>query len=280
MRLVDPSRGRLAASVLTGLALLLAVLVTAGSGSAAEERYYLALGDSIAYGFQPTKAKPGARPADFDTGFVDVLAARLRKHDPGLRVVNYGCPGESTVTFSRGGCPAFTDHIELHDAFRGSQLTAALAFLREHPGQVGPITVTLFGNDWLPLVLDTCKGKIACVRQRGPGAVAAFGARLTSIIRRLRAAAPDAEIVVTGAWNPIPSQLEPLKTIYRSLEAAVVRAAAPSDAHVAKLLPVFNPVAKPQGQLCALTFICSKDDPHPTDAGYRAIAAAVLRAMQ
>jgi lysophospholipase L1-like esterase len=53
--------------------------------------YYLALGDSMAYGIQPTKVKPGARPGDFDTGYVDVFAARLRKLTPGLRVVNYGC---------------------------------------------------------------------------------------------------------------------------------------------------------------------------------------------
>ena len=125
------------------------------------ERYYLALGDSIAYGIQPTNARPDARPSDFDTGYVDVLAARLRKLSPGLQVVTDGCPGESTLTFSRGGCPAFGDRVKLHDAFRGSQLAAALAFLRAHPGEVSPITLTLFGNDWLPLVLDTCKGSPA-----------------------------------------------------------------------------------------------------------------------
>src|SRR5438309_11357030 len=48
--------------------------------------YYLALGDSMAYGFQPTK-HPGARPSTFDTGYVDVLAARLRKLSPKIRVV-------------------------------------------------------------------------------------------------------------------------------------------------------------------------------------------------
>ena len=46
-----------------------------------------------------------ARPSEFDTGYVDVFAARLRKLSPKIQVVNYGCPGESTVTFTRGGCP-------------------------------------------------------------------------------------------------------------------------------------------------------------------------------
>src|SRR6266508_3192691 len=43
------------------------------------QRYSLALGDSIAYGFQPDKANAGTRPSAFDTGFVDVFAVRLRK---------------------------------------------------------------------------------------------------------------------------------------------------------------------------------------------------------
>lgn len=242
------------------------------------QSYYLALGDSITYGFQPTKAKPGAPPSAFNTGFVDVFAARLRKLSPKIQVVNYGCPGESTVTFTRGGCPAFKDGIELHDAFRGRQLKAAVSFLRAHPGEVSPITLTLYGNDWLPLLLDTCKGDVACVRKRGPSAITSFGSRLQSIVQRLRAEAPTAEIIVTGAWNPDPEQLGQLKPIYRSLETSIARAASASHARVAKMLPVFNPPATGQARLCALTFICSKGDPHPTDAGYRAMADAHMAA--
>jgi len=242
------------------------------------QSYYLALGDSITYGFQPTKAKSGAPPSAFRTGFVDVFAARLRRVAPRLEVVNYGCPGESTVTFTRGGCPAFADRIKLHDAFRGSQLKAAVSFLHAHPGDVSPITLTLYGNDWLPLLLDTCKADVACVRKRGPSAIASFGSRLTSIVQRLRTAAPTAEIIVTGAWNPDPDHLAQLRPIYRSLEASIARAAVPAHARVAEMLPVFNPPRNGGARLCAFTFICSKGDPHPTDAGYRAMADAVMRA--
>ena len=84
------------------------------------QRYYLALGDSMAYGFQPTKAnKP---PSVFNTGYVHVFAARLRKLSSNIQVVNYGCPGESTVTFARGGCDWLEHGGKLHVAFRGSQL--------------------------------------------------------------------------------------------------------------------------------------------------------------
>ena len=131
--------------LLLGLAIpvVLAVPGTATTGASQRtvyqppQSYYLALGDSITYGYQPNKAKPGARPSDFDTGYVDVFAARLRKLSPKIQVVNYGCPGESTVTFTRGGCPALAEGMKLHDAFRGSQLNAAavLPASSPRPGQ-------------------------------------------------------------------------------------------------------------------------------------------------
>jgi len=234
------------------------------------QRYYLALGDSIAYGVQPTKAKPGARPSDFDTGYVDVFAARLRKLSPKIQVVNYGCPGESALTFTRGGCPALADGIKLHDAFRGSQLKAAVSFLRAHRGQVSPITLTLWGNDLFPL---SQKGK------RAPSAIASFASRFNSILQQLRVAAPTAEIIVTGAWNPEADRVAQAEPLYRSLDAAIAGAAAASRARVANIFAAFNPpgnLRTQRARLCRLTFFCSKGDPHPTDVGYRAMADAFM----
>jgi lysophospholipase L1-like esterase len=234
--------------------------------------YYLALGDSMAYGFQPTKAKPGARPSDFDTGYVDVFAARLRKLSPKIQVVNYGCPGESAVTFTRGGCPALADGIKLHDPFRGSQLKAAVSFLRAHRGQVSPVTLTLWGADLFPL---SAKGK------RAPSAIASFASRFNSILQQLRVAAPTAQIIVTGAWNPEADRLEQAQPLYRSLAAAIARVAAASRARVANMFAAFNQGSfrAQKARLCALTFFCSKGgDPHPTDAGYRAMADAFMAA--
>ena len=80
---------------------LLAAVVFATSAAAASgpvyqppQRYYLALGDSMAYGFQPTKPDT-APPSAFHTGYVDLFAAKLRKLAPGITVVNYGCPAKT-----------------------------------------------------------------------------------------------------------------------------------------------------------------------------------------
>jgi lysophospholipase L1-like esterase len=239
------------------------------STSSAPQRYYLALGDSIAYGFQPDSA--GAPPAAIRGGYVDVFAARLRRLSPDLEVVNYGCPGESTVTFVRGGCPWLADGRKLHDPFRRSQLDAALAFLRTHPGEVSPITLTLWGNDVFPLSQQG---------DRAAKAISAVGSRLSSILRRLRSAAPAAEIIVTGAWNPEADRLAPADPLYRSLQAAIARAAAASHARVADMFGTFNGSGNPaarKARLCAKTFSC-RGDPHPTDAGYRAMADAFMAA--
>jgi lysophospholipase L1-like esterase len=231
--------------------------------------YYLALGDSIAYGFQPTKAEA---PPSAVVGYVGLFAARLRKLSPKLQVLNYGCPGESTVTFTHGHCPWLAEGRKLHDAFRGSQLEAAVSFLRAHRGRVSPITLTLWGNDLAPL---SARGKGA------PRAIAAFASRFGAILKQLRAAAPTAEIIVTGAWDPEADRLEQTKPLYGSLGKAIGRVAAASGARVADMFAAFNGSGSVQAQkarLCALTFFCSQGDPHPTDAGYRAMADAFMAA--
>ena len=272
-------KSRLAYTLLLAptVAVLIAVSATAASGtpqrpvSQSPQSYYLALGDSMAYGFQPTTANAPA--SAINTGYVDLFAARLRKLSSKLKVVNYGCPGESTVTFARGGCDWLKHGGKLHDPFRGSQLTAAVSFLRAHSRKVSPITVTLWGND-LPLPLSQNA-------KRAPRAIASFVSRFGAILRELRAAAPTAEIIVTGAWNPEADRLAQTEPLYRSVDAAIKRAATASRARVANMFAALNGngnVKVQQARLCRLTFMCSKGDPHPTDAGYRAMANAFMTA--
>ena len=91
--------------------------------------YYLALGDSFTYGFQGPKFAAGLPPSAYNTGYVDDFGARLRQIQPNITTVNYGCPGESTTSFINGPCPWSAAGQQLHDAFAGSQLDAAVAFL-------------------------------------------------------------------------------------------------------------------------------------------------------
>src|SRR5262249_27988304 len=109
--------------------------------------YYLVFGDSIAYGYQLLKVLAGLPPSAFNTGYVDDFGVRLRQIRPGISTVHYGCPGESTVSFISGPCPWSAAGQQLHDPFSGSQLDAAVSFLWSHPGEVSPITITLWAKD-------------------------------------------------------------------------------------------------------------------------------------
>jgi lysophospholipase L1-like esterase len=266
------------------LAVVVAALFAPGAhanASAEEPRfnppkhYYLALGDSFTYGFQFSKL--GLPPRAFNTGYVDVFATRMRTIRPDLVVVNYGCPGESSVTFIAEGCSGRAAGLALHDDYEGAQLDAAVAFLRAQPGQVSPITVTVWSNDFLDLV-RSCGGDFVCVQAQAPAAIAQYASRLALILHRLRAAAPGAEIIVSGGWHPFLEHIPLFDAQFAVLNVAIANAAMAEDAHFADLAPVLNPTGEAARvtAICTLTLLCLEGDSHPSDAGYRAIAGVLF----
>ncbi len=69
---------------------------------------YLALGDSLAYGYHAAQfkseleSKGFVEPATFNDGYVDDFGATLKLANPKLQIINDGCPGETTETFING----------------------------------------------------------------------------------------------------------------------------------------------------------------------------------
>ena len=184
------------------LALAILVLAAAAVGNSAAtaqgppgqfnppKRYYLALGDSITFGYQTHKVHPGVPASAFNTGYVNVFAAKLSSIRPGIEAVNYGCPAESTSTFIGGGCLWTATGRPLHVDYQGSQLNAAVSFLRAHRGQVSPITLHLYGKDVSDFVAS-CGGDFSCIQRNAPAAISAFAARLQLILQSLRREAPE-----------------------------------------------------------------------------------------
>src|SRR5215813_9459737 len=103
-----------------------------------QQHYYVALGDSITFGFQPND--------NITDGYADDLFSDLRSADV-TRLMNYACGGESSTTMIQGGCQfKFATHVR----YSGPQLNAAVAFLHDHPGAVNPVTLDIGANDVLP----------------------------------------------------------------------------------------------------------------------------------
>jgi len=246
------------------------------------KRYYLALGDSLAFGFQFVTFNanfPSVPASLFSTGYVDVLSGMLREIRPDITTLNYGCPGETSGTFIHGGCFYTAFGFPLHDPFDGAQLSAALAFLRGHRGQVSPITINIGTND-LNELSTLCGDDVSCYFANGPAVLDRIATNLHHILSQLRAAAHDAEIITFTNYD-VASLADPrLAQLNQAFNAAIVSTAAASSVRVADVFGAFNGGPQP-ATLCALTFVCTAlQDSHPTDAGYEVIAQQIWAASE
>lgn len=284
---------RLAAVIAAVVTLAVAALVSCGSRPVAPAPRagpsYLSLGDSLARGVEPG---PAGRDADTRHGYPDQLYALLRRHDPGLRLVRLGCPGETTATMISGRhCPYAA----------GSQLAAAVAFLHAHRGHVTLITLDIGAND--PGSCFTLP-----VRAAAPPCAAvpdsATAARLTRILASLRAAAPATTLIgmtyyapELPEWRDGPAgQAAARRGTQRTLafDALLSRVYATAGARVADVAGAFatadfaDPAPVPGlgllprnvADVCAWTRACAlpprRPDKHPDTAGYAIIARAFL----
>jgi lysophospholipase L1-like esterase len=149
--------------------------------------YYLALGDSLSQGVQPNAAGTSVKTPD---GYASQLYAVLRKHDPGLRLIDLGCPGETTATMIHGGICSYRG---------GSQLGAAVRFLRTHRGHVSLITLDIGANDPDSCIRHPSLIKVMpCLGKSVMGA----SANLTTIMTALRPAAGHARIIGMNYYLP------------------------------------------------------------------------------
>jgi len=97
------------------LALAVSAMILAPSAGAVTNptKTYLALGDSLAFGYtqvKHTENAPGDSPAFFEEGYTDAYVKKVRAPGPNLEennkgtvLVNDGCPGETTKSFKGEG---------------------------------------------------------------------------------------------------------------------------------------------------------------------------------
>lgn len=268
------------------VAILALALLHAGAATAAVAppgAVHLALGDSVAFGYQEAlldrQVAAGAYDAAAFTGYVDRLSQRLALLRPGLRTVNLSCPGETVASYAEGACP-FHEHLPLHDDYPREvpQAAAALAFLRAHPGQVDPITISLGANDLLRL-FDDCERELTCVLRRAPERLEDVGRGLDRVLADLRAAAPDARIILLGYYNPF-AVLALTNPVAQALNETIATAAAAHGARVADVFAAFSLAPQPT-TTCALTLVCTRElDIHPTAAGHDRIAEAFYASFE
>lgn len=273
----------------------------------------LALGDSLAAGYQPTdgQAPPPRDPStgEPDQGYPGGYAADLAKAEH-LRLLDLACPGETTTSFV--GVPA---EAACGDFYRsvlgaGSQEAAALAELARLRGQVRLVTFDLGAND-----VDSClkRGSVSesCILQR----LAAVSRALPPILARLRAALaredPGARMAGMDYYDPFLGLAEhpggpegtalaslsligmealdaSLRTDYRRAGMAVADVSGEFQSASATPVTLYGGKRLPRDAaiVCRWTWMCPlpgspvrSPDIHPNDLGYARIALAFERAL-
>ena len=249
---------------------------------------YLALGDSIAFGDDGyiSWTDPSRADAANFVGYPFQVAKTL--YGSTSQVYDLACPGETTASFSSAtaadnGCRTYKGENPLHEQYAGTQLTAAIAFLKANP-QTRLVTLTLGGNDLLlaEYACATAANVDLCDVEAIPGVVSAAAANVGTILSGLRAAGYFGDIVYLTQYATSytdATQLAAIPLFNTAVGAAVIanggRVASGFDAFAAA--SVFH-----DGDPCAAGLLIPNPDgtatcdKHPSPAGRNLLAEAVV----
>jgi lysophospholipase L1-like esterase len=227
------------------------------------KQYYLALGDSLAFGFQPD--------LNFDNGYTTDFFNNLRGHGT-KHIANMACPGETSVTFLNGKCPY--PFLRKYP-YTGSQMNAALKYLHLHAGKVSPVTLDIGAND----VLGDINSNNCSINQNKFNAdLATLDANLTqTILPELHAALTikgqvTGDLILMNYYDPYqnicPKTVPAVQLVNQHLANDV------SDyGSIVDVFSAFGGPHVPNHNICKYTWMCSIfTDIHATNKGYGVIA--------
>jgi lysophospholipase L1-like esterase len=264
--------------------------------------YYLALGDSLSQGVQPaTDPLPAGdtlgQSIETGQGYANDLYDHYQQQFHGtLRLEKLGCPGETTSSMLTGTASPCSYP-------QGSQLAAAVAFIKAHRGEIGLITIDIGANN-----VDGCvtSGSIStsCVTS----GVAALQSDLPQILGALRSAAGKkvpvagmnlydpflADYLTGSAGQAAAAESVTLAGEVNQLIGAADKAAGATTADVqdafgtsdstdTAALAGAGTVPLNVARICDWTWMCAPapvgPNIHANAAGYRVIATAFERAI-
>ncbi len=277
-------------------------LALSGTGVAAPQRAqrapvipssrYLALGDSVTFGYQePTVVpKPNYKDAASFFGYPEQLGPQLK-----LKVTNAACPGETSsslinVNAVSNGCenilgkPAgYRRLFPLHARYRGPQLAFAVAFLRSHP-DVRLVSLMIGANDLL-VCQETTKDGCTSRSEQQP-VLAMIRRNVHRIVSALRRKAHyRGQLVILNYYSTDYSNAT-ISGYSRLLNQAQDSGAAPFGVTIADGYGTFRKAAKRSGgNPCTAGLLTQLGTPtkcgvHPSYAGQALLAQAIARAVR
>ena len=276
---------------LAGAAAAVAVTALATAPASATTRGgYLALGDSVAFGYRPSAVTP---PADYldaanFTGYAEKYAAAR-----GLQLANASCPGETTASLIKAGAQSngcensvgspfgYRTLFPLHVAYPGTQLDYAVRYLREHR-DTRLVTLTVGAND-----LFVCQRTTAdqCTGTDFQATVDTVSRNVATIFGALREAAQYRGELVLVSYYSLDYRDQTQVRRVRALDTALSTVTRRYHGRIADGLTAFRLASLPSGgDPCAAGLLIALPtggcDVHPTAAGHRVLAAALAWAAR
>jgi lysophospholipase L1-like esterase len=285
------------------LALSAAVLVVAVTATVAAEAAsadpvtgsdangtYLALGDSVAFGYVPPNAVPAPSYLDAHSfiGYPEYLAQQLNE-----RVSNASCPGETTASMlvagaqsngcenSPGSPVGYSTLYPLHVQYQGTQMDYALHYLAAHK-HTRLVTIDVGANDAFlcqETTLDHCSSGAELL-----GVANAIGANLGTIFHELRDVAGYRGPIVALTYYSL-SYSDPAQVAAAEfLDSVIAGVTTLNGGIVADGFAAFQgPSAPFAGDPCAAGLLIKLPDGtcniHPSPAGAQLLAAAIAKAI-
>ena len=280
------------AAVVAGIAVGMAGIVPAlpaWAGSVtgpAANGTYLALGDSVAFGYVPPQAVPAPnyRSAHSFVGYPEDVAQALR-----VRVWNASCPGETTASMltagvqsngcenSPGSAVGYRTQFPLHVQYQGTQMAYALKYLAVHR-HTQLVTINIGANDAFlcqETTADHCTSpaELAALVQE-------IQANLTAIYTQIRDVAHYQGLLVALTYYSLnysdPVQVAEIKL----LNAVIAGVTGAFGGKVADGFAAFEgPSAAFGGSPCAAGLLIKLPDGtcniHPSPKGHQLLAQAI-----
>jgi lysophospholipase L1-like esterase len=264
------------------LAAVAAILVTGAASQADPGHPYLALGDSVSFGYIADAPFEYQNASNF-VGFPDYVGQAL-----GMTPTNASCPGEATSSFisatgADNGCRFYKGHFPLHASYSGTQLDFATSFLNSHPN-TKLVTLQLGANDAF-ILENSCGGAPACIGAGLPALLGTISANMDAIYRTLQAAHFNGKLVVVNYYSLDYADAAGTGLTI-ALNQAIASHAAADGATVADAFTAFqHAAASAGGHTCQAGLLNAKSgsastcDVHPSQSGQQLLAQSVEDAV-
>ena len=265
-------------AVLATVAAGAAITLAGGASQAASGHPYLALGDSVGFGYITQAGFEYGNPNNF-VGFPDYVSPAL-----GFTEANASCPGEATSGFisstgADNGCRPYKANFPLHVSYTGTQLAFATSYLIAHPN-TGLVTLQIGANDAF-ILQRNCGGDPTCIGAGLPALLAQIGSNVDTILRDLKATRFHGVLMVVNYYSLDYS--DPAGTgLTVALNNAITSHAQADGAVVADAFTAFLHAAAPAGgKTCNAGLLNASPqnqftcDVHPSQSGQELLAQTV-----